>query len=89
MNKRRNAYPLSGGVEYRVKVTPGIKKESVRLGRDGRFLVFVSAPREEGKANERMRELLARHFGVSRDRVIIRRGHTSSTKTVFVKQKGG
>lgn len=72
-------------MEYRVKVTPGRKKESVVIGRDGRFLVAVSAPRAEGKANERMRELLARHFGVSFDAVTIRHGHTSGTKTVFVR----
>ena len=74
-------------MEYRVKVVAGKKKESVVLGRDGRLLVSVSMPREEGKANERMRELLAKHFTVSPDAITIRRGHTSATKTVFVKDR--
>jgi len=73
-------------MEYRVKVTTGKKNESVEVGRDGRLLVCVSAPREEGKANERMRELLAEHFDVSFDAVGIRRGHLSATKIVFVKE---
>ena len=72
-------------MEYRVKVTTGKKKESVVVAPDGRLLVSVSVSKEEGRANERMRELLARHFGVSFDAVTIRRGHTSATKTVFVK----
>lgn len=73
-------------MEYRVKVSPGKKKESVTVSRDGRLLVSVSAPREEGKANERMCALLAAHFGVAISAVTIRRGHTSSTKAVFVKE---
>ncbi|OGL89379.1 hypothetical protein A3H75_01650 [Candidatus Uhrbacteria bacterium RIFCSPLOWO2_02_FULL_51_9] len=72
-------------MEYRVKVTPGKKKESVTVAPDGRLLVFVSAPREEGRANERMCELLAEHFGVPLSAITIRRGHTSATKTIFVK----
>lgn len=71
-------------MEYRVKVIANTKKESVTVGRDGRLLVSVSAPRKEGKANERMRELLAEHFGVSPDAITLRRGHTSPTKTIFV-----
>lgn len=77
------------GMEYRVKVTAGAKKESIMVAHDGRFLVSVSAPREEGRANERLRELLAEYFDVPYDAVTIRRGHTSPTKTVFVKESFG
>ncbi|OGZ06492.1 MAG: hypothetical protein A3C93_05465 [Candidatus Lloydbacteria bacterium RIFCSPHIGHO2_02_FULL_54_17] len=73
-------------MEYRVKVIVDTKKESVLLGRDGRFLVSVNASREGGKANERLRELLAERFAVPLSAVTIRRGHTSATKTVFVKE---
>jgi uncharacterized protein YggU (UPF0235/DUF167 family) len=73
-------------MEYRIKVTAGAKKESVTVGRDGRLLVLVSALREEGRANDRMRELLAAHFGVAVSAVTIRRGHTNGSKTVFVKE---
>ena len=76
-------------MEYRVKVTTGKKRESVVVGHDGRLLVSVSAPRKEGVANERMRELLADHFRVPFDDITIRRGHTSPTKTIFVKHGGG
>lgn len=74
-------------MEYRIKVTPGAKKESVAIGRDGRILISVSAPKEDGKANERMRELLAEYFSVPFDAITIRRGHLSSSKTIFVKQE--
>jgi uncharacterized protein YggU (UPF0235/DUF167 family) len=68
-----------------VKVRTGVKKESVTEGRDGRLLVAVSAKREAGKANERLREVLAAHFGLSVDAVVIRHGKTSATKTVLLR----
>lgn len=73
-------------MECRVKVITGVRRESVGMAKDGRLLVAVSPERKGGKANERMRELLAEHFGVSVDAVSIRRGHTNATKTVFVKK---
>ena len=72
--------------EVRVKVIPNVKKESVAVGRDGRLTVGVHAPREEGRANERLREMVAKHFGVAVSAVTIRPGHTSATKTLFVKK---
>lgn len=71
---------------FRVKVTPGAKAEGVCVGKDGRLLVSVRAKRERGAANDRMRELLARHFGVPTDAIVLRAGHTSATKTVVIRE---
>lgn len=73
-------------MEIRVKVTPNRKKESVNILPDGRFDVCVNADRKLGRANERMLELIADHFGVSSNEVSLKSGHTSSTKTVVVKK---
>lgn len=70
----------------RVKLTPGARAESVYVGGDGRLIVSVRAKRERGAANERMRELLARHFGVSPRAVVLKAGHASGTKTVVVRE---
>lgn len=74
------------GKEYRVKVVTRSRDESVLPAKDGRLVVSVSAPREEGRANERVRELLAEYFHVPFEAVSIRHGHTSATKSVFVKE---
>lgn len=70
--------------EYRIKVTIGARKESVETLRDGRLLVSVRVPPKDGRANDRVCELLAQYFDVHRDKVSIRSGHTRSTKTIRV-----
>lgn len=74
-------------MEIRVKVTPNRKKEIVTILPDGRFDVCVNADRKAGKANERMLKLIAEHFGVEEKEATLKSGHTSSTKTVIIKEK--
>lgn len=82
-------FSYNGAMELRIKVETGVRREGVEEARDGRLIVRVRAPRKEGKANERMKEVLAAHFGVPPERVIIVRGATSTAKTVrIMKEKG-
>ncbi len=69
----------------RVKVIPDAKKEFVEEGKVGHLLVSVRAPRKEGKANERVRELAAKHFGVPVENVRIVRGKDQSSKTLEIR----
>ena len=68
----------------RVKVKPSSKKEEVKKISESEYEVKVSAPPEGGKANERLREILADFFGVPKVRVKILRGHTSRIKLVEI-----
>lgn len=66
----------------RVRVQPRASRSQV-LGYDGQLLrVRVSAPPEDGRANEAVVALLAEALGVPRSRVRILRGHTSRDKLV-------
>jgi uncharacterized protein (TIGR00251 family) len=67
-----------------VKVKPSAKKEGVSVNANGMLKVAVAAPPEKGKANERLTELLAEHFGVAKSRIKIVSGHTSRSKVVEV-----
>ena len=67
-----------------MKVKPFAKREGVSVNANGTLEVAVSAPPEKGKANERLIELLAEHFGVAKSRVKIVSGHTSHLKVVEV-----
>jgi len=49
-----------------VKVKPSAKKEGVSVNANGMLEVAVAAPPEKGKANERLTELLAEHFGLAK-----------------------
>lgn len=74
-------------MEYRVRVRAGAGKEGIIPARDGRLIVSVRAPREDGKANARACELLAEYFSVKPDEVSIVRGHRQSSKVVRVDHK--
>jgi len=71
-------------VILKVRVRPGAREESVRELSGDELEVRVSAPPQKGKANERVRELLAEHFGVSRSRVRILKGESSRRKLIEI-----
>lgn len=74
-------------MEYRVRVRAGAGKEGITLARDGRLIVSVRAPREEGKANARACELLAEYFSVHVGDVSVVRGYQQSSKVIRVLKK--
>lgn len=67
-----------------VKVKPGSKREGVKEISKNKLEVRVSAPPERGKANERVIELLAKHYGVSKSRVRILKGERAREKVVEI-----
>lgn len=71
-------------MKFRVKVKPGSKKEFIKEVGEGELEVAVSSPPQKGKANERLLEILAEHFGISKSRVRVLRGHSSRIKLVEV-----
>jgi len=67
-----------------VTITPNSKKEEVVKISENEFRVKVGAPAKEGKANERLYELLADYFHVPKSLIFIVSGHTSRQKVVEV-----
>jgi uncharacterized protein len=67
------------GAEFAVRVTPRARGE--RLERtEGGFSARVTAPPEDGKANEAVRQLLARALRVAPSRLRLVRGATARAK---------
>lgn len=64
----------------RVVVVAGARKERVEE-RDGRLAISVKEPAEGGRANARVRELVARHCAAPLSRVSLVKGHKSPRKT--------
>lgn len=62
-----------------VKVFPESKKEEVVVT-SKRLVVRVKPKAEEGKANARVKELLAEHLGISPDKISLKRGSNTPTK---------
>lgn len=73
----------SGGVTIDVKVTPKSSRESIGPERDGRLVVKVSAPPEDGKANAAVCKLIAKQLGLAKSRVTVDTGETSRSKRLF------
>ena len=67
-----------------VHVTPRSRRAGVARRADGTFHVAVTASPHEGAANAAVIAALADHFGVSRGRVRIVRGHRGRHKIVEV-----
>src|SRR3990170_3540961 len=72
-------------VTIEVQVQPKSSRDEIFGLQNGRFKVKVTAPPEDGKANERLIELIARALGVSKSYVKIVRGETSRIKILKVK----
>jgi uncharacterized protein len=64
-----------------VRVKPGSRKGPlVEIGNDGELTIYVRERAVEGKANDAVVKLLAKHFGVTPSRVQMVSGATSRVK---------
>lgn len=68
----------------KVKVSAGAKTEKVEEMGEGILKVRVQEPAEKGKANARVLELVAKHFGVPRLKVTLLSGATYREKIISV-----
>ncbi len=67
-----------------VKVVPGAKRDEICGMLGERLKVRVSAPPEDGKANQAVCRLLASELGIKPRQVEIVSGHSRSEKTVRI-----
>ena len=74
-------------LHVRVRVTPGAKKESFTQSEENNiFLAAVRAPAERNEANDRVRTLVARFFGVPLSAARMLSGHRSIQKMFLIKR---
>jgi hypothetical protein len=72
-------------VKLNVVVKPNARKNAVETRQDGSLVVYVSTPPIEGRANERLVEVLAEHFGRPRRDIVIVSGLRGKRKIVEVR----
>ena len=68
-----------------VKVSAGSKKEELNQKSDDHFEVSVREKAERNLANNRVVELIANHFKISKSNVRIINGHHNPTKLLSIK----
>lgn len=71
----------------KVKVTPDAKKEKFEQKQIDLFEISVREKARQNMANERVRELMARHFGIIKSNVRIINGHRSPSKIISIDKK--
>jgi uncharacterized protein (TIGR00251 family) len=71
-------------MKINVRVTPNARVPTVAKASEGSYNVKVNAPAREGKANERLIEMLAEHFNAPKSRVRILKGHNSRNKVIEI-----
>jgi len=66
---------------------PNKKEEKVEKIDENEFKVFVKAAAKEGRANERISEVLAEYFGVAKSDINIVSGLNSKHKIIEIDKK--
>ncbi|WP_372800452.1 DUF167 domain-containing protein [Paracoccus seriniphilus] len=67
------------GTQIAVRATPQAGRNEIRV-EDGQIRIYVTVTPEKGKANERIRKLLAKALGIAKSRLVLMRGETSRDK---------
>ncbi len=68
----------------RVKVLPNSRRNTVTKTGESSYEARLNAAPEKGKANAKLVELLAKHFGVPKSAIRIIKGNKSRNKSVEV-----
>ena len=71
-------------MKIRIKVKARAREEKVEKAPDGGLIVKVKEAAEKGKANEAVREALARYFNVPKSTVTLLRGFSSQSKVIEI-----
>ncbi len=66
-----------------VHVHPGAKQEKLEV-REGILNIFIQARAQDGKANERLKKVLAKKLGISPSSVLIDKGQRSRDKKIII-----
>jgi len=68
-----------------VKVKPNSRASLLEQAADGTWLAQIKSPPVDGKANEELLALVAKHFGCRKSDVSIKSGESSRTKLIQIK----
>jgi uncharacterized protein YggU (UPF0235/DUF167 family) len=67
-----------------VRVKPNARQAKVEQSASGNYLVWVDAPAKEGRANQRLLEILSEHFAVAKSRITLLKGAKACNKILEI-----
>jgi uncharacterized protein len=77
--------PHAEGASVALRVQPKAKRNAVLGEQAGALKVSVTAPPEDGRANEAVLALLREEFDFQRTQLVLLSGHTNRNKVVLVR----
>ncbi|HEX7770822.1 MAG TPA: DUF167 domain-containing protein [Pyrinomonadaceae bacterium] len=69
-----------------IKVKPNSRTSRLEQNEDGTWLAQIKSPPVDGKANEELIALVAKHFGCRKSEVSIKSGGSSRTKLIQIRE---
>lgn len=73
-------------MKLQVTVKPNARQQRIIENDDGSLTVHLMSPPVDGKANAELIKLLAKTYGVSKSKVMIKLGQTSRQKLIEIDQ---
>jgi uncharacterized protein (TIGR00251 family) len=69
-----------------IKVKPNARTSRLEQNEDGTWLAHIKSPPVDGKANEELMALVAKHFGRRKSEVSIKSGGSSRLKLIQISE---
>ena len=69
-----------------IKVKPNSRASLLEQNEDGTWLAQIKSPPVDGKANEELIALVAKHFGCRKSEISIKSGASSRTKLIQISE---
>jgi len=70
-----------------IKVKPNSRRSLLEQNEDGTWLAQIKSPPVDGKANDELIGLVAKHFGCRKSEVSIKSGGSSRIKLIQIAEK--
>jgi hypothetical protein len=71
-------------IKIKVKVKPNAKLQKIEIIDDGSWLIHLRSAPMDGKANQELIKLLAKHFNVTQGDILIKMGLNSRDKIIEI-----
>ena len=75
---------MVGTMQICVRVQPRASKEEIIVEVSNSYKVYMHKPAMDGRANKKLVEMLARHFGTKKNRIRITQGRKRKDKIVEI-----
>lgn len=79
-----NVREQDGTLRLFIEARPGSKRDALEEGPAGQLLLRIRAPAVDGKANERIIDLLSKFLGVPKKKIELAKGEHSKIKEIRI-----